>query len=191
MNSLRSALTALRAVRGVLIWRRRGRLKCYFEPSFSVSFGRKNGVRSPQAEIRGHYTGCSYTGWAQRIPRTTAGEYEWLLAAKLRIFEVRSSFEHFVDGFPDSIEKLLQLRRFLNVAGALENGTVLIAGCLRRRDYGNRHTCQARSLFEFDEYFEAVALGRVQIEKNGIRNVCAWLRPLLADREISALPRHS
>src|SRR5580658_8187969 len=46
MNSLRSALTALRAVRGVLRWRRRGSLKCYFEPSFSVTSGRKNGGRS-------------------------------------------------------------------------------------------------------------------------------------------------
>ncbi len=55
MNSQGSALTALRAVQGILRWRRRGRLKCYFERKLSITFGRKDG--GGQKELR------KATGW--------------------------------------------------------------------------------------------------------------------------------
>jgi hypothetical protein len=85
-----------------------------------------------------------------------------ILGLALRTLRSPSFLDHVFDGLPHRGEKLLQLRWLLNVAGALETGTVLIARRLRRRDDGHWHMCQARGLLQLDEYLKAIALGRVQ-----------------------------
>ena len=64
---------------------------------------------------------------------------------------------------------------------------VLIARHRRRRDDGHWHPCQARGQPQLGEHCKAIAHGRVQVEKNGIRDECACLCPFWRTENLQSL----
>ena len=92
--------------------------------------------------------------------------------------------QHFSDRDPYCGEKLTQLGGLLNVAdGTHETRTMPVTPCLGRSDDCNRDVSEVRRLPQYPEHFKAVALGRVQIEENGIGMECVRFRAVYIHRQ--------